>query len=212
MDPPIVEWLASYVPHRPIIHHHVGGRGKTMPLHFSGSRVFFYDADPYVGYGGIMPYCLGARRGDARLYITANPYASSLHQPDPSIFDYFSLETSETYREMLRVDKTLVVGMWPLDEVIEKDGLPWPDVLSLDTQGSELDVLKGASKALETVEVIVCEVEYVPMYFSQPLVGEVTAWLKVAGFKCRGPLEEHFIQRGNESPVLGFADLIFTRH
>lgn len=57
------------------------------------------------------------------------------------------------------------------------------DVFKLDTQGSELDVLRGASKVLETVSWVIVEVEFVPLYEFQPLFADVDMFLRSKGFE-----------------------------
>jgi hypothetical protein len=44
-----------------------------------------------------------------------------------------------------------------LDELIDKHNLPIPDFIKLDTQGSELDILKGASKVMGKTSLIFTE-------------------------------------------------------
>jgi hypothetical protein len=51
------------------------------------------------------------------------------------------------------------------------------DILKLDTQGSELDILKGGTNLLKTVSVIRIETEYRPFYVHQPLFKDIVAWL-----------------------------------
>ena len=54
--------------------------------------------------------------------------------------------------------------------------------LKLDTQGSELDILRGAGTALDRCLGIEIEVEFVPIYVGQPLFADVDQWLRARGF------------------------------
>ena len=57
-------------------------------------------------------------------------------------------------------------------------------MLNIDTQGAELMVLKGASKVLENVKVINCEVTFFnPHYHNNPKFDEVNSLLQQFGFK-----------------------------
>ena len=49
------------------------------------------------------------------------------------------------------------VEMMTLDEAVREFDLPKPDVIKMDTQGGELDVLKGASKTLPHAKVLLLE-------------------------------------------------------
>jgi FkbM family methyltransferase len=52
-----------------------------------------------------------------------------------------------------------------------------PDFLKLDTQGSELDILQGATATLHSCLGIEVEVEFREMYQSQPLFGDLSKFL-----------------------------------
>lgn len=193
---------------RPTVYHHVGGRGGTTTLNLKKARTFLYDADPQANG---LHYCLGAKHGNGVLKITANKYGSSLFWPDPSFFAYHCAEATDTYGQMLRVIETLPVEIWTLDEVIAREKLPAPEVLSIDTQGSELDILKGARKALSTVNTLAVEVEFVPIYVDQPMFQDIFSWLWTAGFEFRKLLTAYYVKREGEVAVLGFGDALFER-
>jgi FkbM family methyltransferase len=57
------------------------------------------------------------------------------------------------------------------------------DFLKIDVQGGELDVLKGASNALNRTVVTHCEVEFSRVYKNQPLFGDIDAHMRAAGFE-----------------------------
>ncbi|MFM8949052.1 MAG: FkbM family methyltransferase, partial [Acidimicrobiaceae bacterium] len=52
-----------------------------------------------------------------------------------------------------------------------------PDFLKLDTQGSELDILHGATASLQNCLGLEVEVEFREMYQSQPLFGDLSKFL-----------------------------------
>jgi FkbM family methyltransferase len=49
------------------------------------------------------------------------------------------------------------VQMLTIDDAIARLGLPHPQVIKIDTQGSELSILKGAVKTLPKVDVLFLE-------------------------------------------------------
>lgn len=66
-----------------------------------------------------------------------------------------------------------LTGMW--------EGPPF-DFLKLDTQGSEKRILEGASKTLETIEVIQVEMSLIELNEGAPLFGDVVAFLNERNF------------------------------
>jgi FkbM family methyltransferase len=69
--------------------------------------------------------------------------------------------------------------MYPLDEIWPG---PPPDLMKLDTQGSELLILKGASKALARVEIIQIEASLHQYNAGAPLLTEVLEYMRSVGF------------------------------
>jgi FkbM family methyltransferase len=60
---------------------------------------------------------------------------------------------------------------------------PIGNFLHLDIQGAELKALRGASRTLERIDAIVCEVNMVEMYKGCPLIGEIDEYLSQRGFR-----------------------------
>ena len=58
-----------------------------------------------------------------------------------------------------------------------------PDLLAMDTQGYELEVLKGATETLKSVKVVYTEVSNVPLYEGSALVEDLDTFLQPFGFK-----------------------------
>jgi len=184
----------------------------------------------------VLPYCLGERDGDATLHITANPYASSLLAPSVDYAKYYcevmlsgeldGIDVQGAYYDALYANENEVVGTQPvrvrsLDSLAAEGALPLgrlPDLLSLDTQGSEHAVLSGARGVISrSVLAIATEIEFHPMYEGQPLFSALLDLAKEHGFHFAGftHLQEISSYR---SPVgqrakgfLAFGDAIFLR-
>ena len=68
------------------------------------------------------------------------------------------------------------------DWLATQDDVQPPTFLHIDTQGAELMVLAGFGDALAHVAAVWMEVSRVPLYTGQPLVPEVSTWMKAQGF------------------------------
>jgi FkbM family methyltransferase len=76
------------------------------------------------------------------------------------------------------------VECWTLDDLIESKSLPVPNVIKIDTQGSELEILKGMERNLKDVDFLIIETWLVRGYGEEtPLLNEIVKWLEKSGFK-----------------------------
>jgi len=69
-----------------------------------------------------------------------------------------------------------------LDEILDVRDGKTPDLIKIDTQGYELEILKGAEKALLTAEFVLLEVSFLDIYQNTPLVSDVLIFMKGHGF------------------------------
>jgi len=70
---------------------------------------------------------------------------------------------------------------YPVDMLME--GLPEISMMKIDTQGSELEVLKGANKVLKEVEVLYITVPLMRIHRGAPLALEILSYCKEKGFE-----------------------------
>ena len=70
-----------------------------------------------------------------------------------------------------------------LDSVIKERGFPLPDMIKIDTQGAEMDILKGAQLALSTCKHLILELQRVEFNVGAPLRDEVINYVESLGFK-----------------------------
>jgi FkbM family methyltransferase len=229
--------------------HHVGARGYGISLNlpeifWPDITHVLYEADAdavkqmalelsseharMLSEKYVLPYCLGRRNGSALLNITRNSYASSLFSPNKEFYQYYceipidNAVYDISYESMLEVVSQVKVEVHSLDELLASGRVPLahaPDFLSLDTQGFELQVLEGASKAIsDSVLGIISEVEMMPMYIGQPLFGDILKFATDHGFIFAGftnqfdvsPLRAPIGVRGKAFP--GFGDVLFLRN
>jgi len=70
-----------------------------------------------------------------------------------------------------------------LDNLLFCPEMKPPVLLKIDTQGAELDILKGAKCSMNYIDALVLEVAVFPYNEGAPMYNEVEAWLKENGFK-----------------------------
>jgi hypothetical protein len=103
------------------------------------------------------------------------------------------------------------VPVTTLDRWCADNGVDRVDALKLDVQGAERDVLLGAERCLERVQLIEVEVAFNPIYVDQPLFADVDSLLRGHGFRLwRLSTLVHYsgdVGRPTPSPsILGFFD------
>lgn len=160
-----------------------GLEARWTPYRSILSSVLFDPREPGAsgGFGRgatrVYPVALGARKGEETLYLTRLANMSSFLKPDPKAFAPYGRK---------RADAT-VVGSEPvpidtLDALAKADGFS-PDVIKVDTQGSELQVLAGAEKCLKSIVLAEVEVSFFTRYTDQPLLADVQAFMNSRGFE-----------------------------
>lgn len=124
----------------------------------------------------LVPLALSAQPGRRRLHLTHEPACSSLFEPDPA------LTSAYPALNCAREVGTLEVETTTLDDWSRKAGVGRIDYLKLDTQGSELAILRGAERTLADVRCLEIEVEFNPIYRGQSLFADVDSYMRRQGF------------------------------
>lgn len=81
-------------------------------------------------------------------------------------------------------------------------------IIKIDVQGYEMDVLRGAERALESTEMLLIEVSIQRIYQDNPLAHEVIAYLGARGF-CIYDIAS-YVQRPHDR-ALTQVDIVFVR-
>lgn len=125
-----------------------------------------------------IPLALWHEAGKSTLYVTKYPACSSLYSPSSSYIDRFIGNS-----ELIELVSTEEIETTTLDEFCQSEADHQIDFLQVDTQGAELNVLKGAANSLEkSTLAIKVEVEFTPIYNNQPLFSDVDIYLREKGF------------------------------
>lgn len=139
----------------------------------------------------LVPLALGPEKGTATLYKTKDPGGYSIL---PTVEDVVERHPS---LEGGRVEGTATIELTTLDSWCDDEGVARVDVIKADTQGSELGVLQGAGRVLDTVRAVEVEVELNPLYKGVGLFSEVDRFLRDKGFVLWRLRDlAHYAQRG----------------
>ena len=135
------------------------------------------------------------------IYILKNRLgSSSMYEPDPSTFKIHSIKDKDY--ENFKVTKKIEIDCETLDEALKKINVKNIDYLKLDTQGAELEILKGMKNYKPLV--IKVEAHIFSMYKKVPAWTElmehlnklnymVSDWKSIGSHATRTPAEMDMI-------------------
>ena len=200
--------------------HHIGGRngsfGTYVPPDFLKETVLvMYDADQdsieytkervesVFAESIVLPYCMGGKNGKASFHINKDPFTSSNIPTNDEFKDYYCFSHNHDYvwGEGSECQEVRDLEVITLDTLMSKDdtNIPKPDLLTLDTQGSEYEILQGAEGLLNSnVLAVRCEVEFFPLYKDQKLFSDIFNLLSSHNFQF-----VEFTHLGKLSPFRG---------
>jgi FkbM family methyltransferase len=144
------------------------------------------------------------RKGQADLNLTKKSRCSSVLRPNVELLKDFPdpARYKVTGSEKIEVDT--------LDSQLSKLDSPDVDFIKLDTQGTELLILKGARVTLEgAVFGVEMEVEFIPLYENQPLFAEVDVFMRELGFQLFD-LRRYFWKRNLGQDTRGKGQIIYA--
>ena len=124
----------------------------------------------------LIPLGLAGIPGKRTLYITQEPACSSLLQPDPELTENYPALQCARHVSTVEVETT-TLDHWAL-----RDGVHVVDYIKVDTQGTELEILRGGINTLKNVRCLEVEVEFNPIYLGQPVFADVDMFLREQGF------------------------------
>jgi FkbM family methyltransferase len=101
--------------------------------------------------------------------------------------DSYLKEQSNTYS----LDEIKMMHTVTLDGISIQENLPYPDLIKLDTQGSELDIIDGGLHLIEECSFIICEVPINSYNHNAPNLTQYLEKLESLGFVPAHILEGH---------------------
>ena len=146
----------------------------------------------------LVPFGLAGVPGKRTLWFTAEPACSSLLEPDPELTRCYPALHCAQHVRRFEVDTT-TLDLWA-----KEAGVDVVDYIKVDTQGTELEILRGGTKVLSTVRCLEVEVEFNPIYLGQPLFAEVDIFLRSQGFVLWNFSNHvHYTRRGEQRVSVG---------
>jgi len=129
----------------------------------------------------VLRVALGSEPGEAKLQIRSPDDLSSFRPLTPRAHSYFPDASHVVRTEKVSVSTLALL----FDELVRE--IPEPRVLlKIDTQGYDLEVLKGAEPVLPRVAALHIEVAFIPLYAGAPSWHEVLSWCEGHGFGLYG--------------------------
>ncbi len=189
-----------------ICSHHVGGRSGTRNLPvvdgFEADVLsVFYEPDTTAVEGihratehlpsetQVLTDCLSGDGGVRPFHIFNDRYRSSILPLVPDFARRYAFDPQfgwDTDPESTETVERLELETVTLDGLLKRegDGVAPPDYLSIDTQGTELEILEGAGDTLTRhVLAVFVEVGFAPTYEGQPMFSALEAFLRERGFR-----------------------------
>ncbi len=117
--------------------------------------------------------------------------------------DSYYLEQTNFYKKNLI---SVLKKTNTLDDIVTKNNLPFPDFIKIDTQGSEIDILKGGKKVVENCNIILLECPIIQYNLGSPNLSEYIEYLNLINFVPYDICETHNIDK-----VLIQIDILFVR-
>jgi len=174
---------------------HVGGnvgeevsfyRKYTNRIHVFEPRVDAFNKIPE----DVNKYnvALGNRDGDVKMFLASNGQSSSCLEPKLHLQSHPSITFNENTTVPIRtLDSFAIEGC---------------SLLNMDTQGYELEVLKGAEETLKGINTVYTEVNTRELYRNCVLLQDLDRWLSERGFaRVETSIYEH----------LGWGDALYMK-
>jgi FkbM family methyltransferase len=140
-----------------------------------------------------FPLALSSRSGQATFNLTTSDNSNSLQVPLVGV-----KVTGQITVQTLRLDE-----FWSREKIAAKSVF-----LKIDTEGHDLEVVKGASGVLEKIKLIMVETAPIPRYQGEPALPAMVDYLDGLGFcVCRVEKNSYNAAAGMDTAL----DVVFAR-
>ena len=101
------------------------------------------------------------------------------------------------------------VNLQKLDNIFEDEAVF--ELIKIDTQGSELDILKGGKELISKASVVVLEVSLIEYKEGAPTSEELTNYMNSIGFEEKMCIGEHISNEPKWKDIIVQKDLVFLK-
>ena len=101
------------------------------------------------------------------------------------------------------------VNLQKLDNIFEDEAVF--ELIKIDTQGSELDILKGGKELISKASVVVLEVSLIEYNEGAPTSEELTNYMNSIGFEEKMCIGEHISNEPKWKDIIVQKDLVFLK-
>ena len=113
---------------------------------------------------------------EKKLFVTKDPYCSSLYEPN---IEGIKIYESSNWKTKT-VQNEINISCTKLDSLIDC----CVDYIKIDTQGSELNILKGAEKILlDQNPIVTCETWCTEVYRNAPMINHIIDYMASLGYE-----------------------------
>lgn len=190
---------------------HHGAFSRQLAAHYPNATIHAFEPTPAT-YQALLEnvarlpnvrahrLALGAATSQAMFYANASPLTNSLRPNADANDRYFGALVTPV--DSYRVD---VVS---LEAFCSTESCQRIDIMKLDLQGHELEALKGLGALLEGVQILLLEVQFVPLYEHAPMFSEVEQYLRRRGMAF---YQFYELVRAPSDGRLLYGDAMFVR-
>jgi FkbM family methyltransferase len=158
---------------------------EPEPTSFQELQTFYAEQNPFNTIQ-LLNIALCNTNGEATLHLTKHLDMCSLLEPDAEPFkrEFQQVPNSQNWFDSLTLMEKIKVKTERIDDFALKNKISNIDFLKIDTQGTELEVLKGAEHYLTSKKISVIKVEasLANMYKKQAFFKDVDAFLREKGY------------------------------
>ncbi len=122
-------------------------------------------------------YCLAKNKTNKNFYVNFDATTSSYFKSNLHLLDLIRDDKFYKNRKKIKLKTT------NLNTIFRKHKIKKIDVMSLYTQGSELDIIKGSSKYLKNISMIRVHKDWLSQYVNEPLIGDIIEYLNKFDFQ-----------------------------
>jgi FkbM family methyltransferase len=163
----------------------------------------------------VINRCIAEKTGPARFYINKGGLSSSALPPAAgALEEHVTYPHCRTWGENTELDRVVDLEAVSIDDLVEGGSVPAPDVLSMDVQGAEFAILKGARQTIrKSVLGVISEVEFSELYEKQGLFHDQMGFLADMNFRLADVLNVQYFHPGPAigSGFLTVGEAIFLR-